>query len=93
MYLFKADVPADGSRLVLRSKCENNEANNRERFIFTWLPSKNLSFVPSSVQIFKISFHEISSNWLAFKITLARTKGYSETSLFAEVMIFNFFFL
>jgi hypothetical protein len=45
---FKADVPSDGSRLVLRGKCENNEANNRERYIFTWLPSKNLPFAPYS---------------------------------------------
>ena len=44
---FKADVPADGSRLVLRGKCENNEANNRERYIFTWLPSKSLPLAPS----------------------------------------------
>ena len=35
-------MPSDGNRLVLRSKCENNEANNRERYIFTWLPSKSL---------------------------------------------------
>ncbi|CAB3978528.1 sushi, von Willebrand factor type A, EGF and pentraxin domain-containing 1-like [Paramuricea clavata] len=37
----EADVPSDGSRLVLRGKCENNEANNRERYIFTWLPIDN----------------------------------------------------